>query len=262
MILTSVFFNLFIWITCYTVYRYQKPIMYNFHYIYIYIYDIYSDIWSVGVTCYELLFGEKKNINELSYVTKFGGDYLLTPKETNLSENCCDFLNKCFITNDEHRPNAQQLLNHKWFIDNNNNNNERLKVLEWFKSINNKKINDNDDQKQGIYKKQFDKRISFKDLKQNKLDNDEDLLFMISALIIYYAQQNVNLTPSPHRNRNLSRRISQFEANNCGYSDDDRISNIAYYASCSNQIVIQRIKNTVSHLKSQINTAQRSCIDS
>merc|ERR1712154_628348 len=77
-------------------------------------YNTKSDIWSVGISTFELLFGERKKSND----DTDSNIPLLTPKKYKLSANCCDFMNKCLMQNDKERPSAQQLLKHKWFTQN------------------------------------------------------------------------------------------------------------------------------------------------
>merc|ERR1712154_522862 len=89
--------------------------------------------------------------------------------------------------------------------------------------------------------------------KRNQYYN-EDLLFMISALIIYYSTQNVNLDQHSNPSKLHRRRSAQNLDQSVGktYSDETRINNIAKYALCSRQMVLERIRVTVAHIKSQI----------
>ena len=99
----------------------------------------------------------------------------------------------------------------------------------------------------------------------NNSDNNEDtyyneeLLFMISAMIIYYLTQTANLDGADKESK-LYRRVSDYNGDKTMgkvYSDEERIENMAKYAYCTKNIVKDRIKTTVAHIKSQINKIEK-----
>eukprot|EP01083_Nonionella_stella_P075327 204737_1 len=214
-------------------------------------YNTKTDIWSVGITCYELLFGARNDPeNEVSYVTN---PPQLSPKKHKLSAHCCDFIAQCLVMDEKQRLSAQELLTHPWFTQH-----IAPKPLsdQWFYvvDLNEKGMNKS--------KKKKVKHLAT-DFRQHEFYN-EDLLFMISALIINYSKQNVNLELDeclPQYHAMLHRRVSHLNAEN-HFTDDQRIANMARCALCSKEMVIDRIRVTVAHIKSQLNKAEVSRIDS
>lgn len=267
-------------------------------------YNTKSDIWSVGTTAFELLFGAINGDNENWFVYGNAQKILNDSNHRNnndghlplhfLSSDCCDFINKCLIVDDESRPNIDTLLQHPWL--------QYIATVDmkykwpWIKLIDNKQINDNElynidpfnnnnnnnSKKLKEMEKQEMKRrlVPFECISQqfsdisisenecndnnnsnnnNNRDYNDDLLFMISALVIHYCKKNIDLTPNGSLMNNKSMHRIQNES---GYCDDERISNIAHYALCSKKLVIDRIKRTVYYIKSQLNNPEISRIDS
>ena len=253
---------------------------------YIFVLCTNTDIWSIGVTAYELLFGDGYNPqDELAYITNTPK---LTPKEHKLSAECCDFIQKCLIQEDDKRPTASQLIEHKWCTD-------IMKIdlkdkWPWLIEI------EIDDEKQKEIESAIDKlgspkngkkakngknqngkkMVSFAEIDMNNGNGNgrnrngrqqhqfynEELLFMISALIIYYATQTVDFdSDSNDQPSLLHRRQSHINADNSQgkkiYTDNERITNMAKYAHCSKEMVLDRIRATVSYIKSQINKTEK-----
>ena len=84
------------------------------------------------------------------------------------------------------------------------------------------------------------------------MHHDEDLLFMIGSLVCYYAKQSVDFNP-----QTAAKRLRR-----SAYSDHDRLRNMARHALCSTKSVVERIQMTVSYIKSCLNKAEISRIDS
>lgn len=253
-------------------------------------YNQKSDIWSLGVTAYELLFGDEYNAqDELAFITNTPK---LTPKEHKISEECCDFIQKCLTANDKDRPSADNLIEHEWITKHIITTNldekwpwlieiEDEKSKDILAAIDNIDKKNNGKKKNGTNKKNGKKKmVKFADSddtnnghtldpkniqrsnrSQHHLYN-EDLLFMISALIIYYSTQNVDLDSNDQPQSMLHRRVSHVKndkesAGGKTYSDDERIANMAKYALCSKEMVTDRIRVTVAYIKSQINKTEK-----
>jgi len=245
--------------------RYQSPEKMVKHPI---KFNTKTDIWSVGVTAYELLFGDTYNAeDELAFINNTPK---LTPKTHRISSACCDFINKCLIDDYKARPSADELLEHAWFSEHiiktslhfkwpwlieiqcDEHEHDILAAFEKMEST----------EKNKIEKKKSKKKVAFADsvnggngIKKRNQYYNEDLLFMISALIIYYSTQNVNLDQQHNNPSKLHRRRSAQNLDQSvgkTYSDETRINNIAKYALCSRQMVVERIRVTVAHIKSQI----------
>jgi serine/threonine protein kinase len=82
-------------------------------------YDFKADIWSLGVTLFELLTSDGfsnypfigSNKSEILHNIKTG-QYQVDSSKFNLSPYCIDFLNHCLQYSPERRATATQLLNH------------------------------------------------------------------------------------------------------------------------------------------------------
>eukprot|EP00484_Ammonia_sp_Unknown_P025527 CAMPEP_0197027702 /NCGR_PEP_ID=MMETSP1384-20130603/7567_1 /TAXON_ID=29189 /ORGANISM="Ammonia sp." /LENGTH=652 /DNA_ID=CAMNT_0042456587 /DNA_START=29 /DNA_END=1987 /DNA_ORIENTATION=+ len=185
-----------------------------------------TDIWSLGVSCFELLFGANgQNEDEVSFVTN---PPRLDPLQHGLSVNCCDFINQCLTVNAEQRPSAKQLIEHNWF------------------------------QQYIHFVPMEEKWPWFKDIEKKKAEHyyHEDLLFMINCLIQYYGSRKFNADLKSHSVAisKMPMLSMQNESNNPSslFSDEQRISNMAKYAYCSKEIVMDRIAVTVAYIKAHL----------
>ena len=220
------------------------------------------------MTAYELLFGNGYNaVDDLAFVNE---PPKLSPKKHNISALCCDFINQCFTIDYKQRPSADDLLEHEWFtqsimkaslhskwpwlieIKGDEKENDILAAIDT--------INTKENSKQ---KGKSQKKVAFannvkgangNNREQHQYHN-ENLLFMISALIVYYASQSVDFDQKHGNPAKLHRRQSAQNVDQSvgkTYSDEPRINNMAKYALCSRQMVLERIRVTVAYIKSQI----------
>ena len=99
-------------------------------------YDNKTDIWSLGITCLELLQGEPPN-SELSpqeVMEKIGNqkftfnDFFLKKKKSYYSQEFINFVSQCLQINPQNRPSAKELIKHE-FITKYAKNNLYLKKL-------------------------------------------------------------------------------------------------------------------------------------
>merc|ERR1712154_481874 len=160
-----------------------------------------------------------KERDEVSYTTN---PPILDTKTTGLSSNCCHFINQCLIKDKQQRPSSKELLHHKWFE-------EDIKPIPikdkwpWYNNIN----------------------------KYNEYE--EDLLFMINALIIYYSSRKfdvINSVPIYSETASIQSKYHR-------HSDENRLANMAKYAYCTKETVLDRIRVTVSYIKSQLNKVEK-----
>ncbi|MCQ2815742.1 MAG: protein kinase [archaeon] len=83
-------------------------------------YDMKADIWSLGITCYELSqgdppLGEYKRYKVMNIIENKPPTGL--PENNTFSEEFNDFVNKCLTYENDLRPSAEELLNHKFIKD-------------------------------------------------------------------------------------------------------------------------------------------------
>ncbi|KAL9645198.1 hypothetical protein ABK040_002399 [Willaertia magna] len=78
-------------------------------------YSFQADIWSLGCTLFELLFGRRlyHDLNQIAAMFHMATDPRPPlPEPNNLSPTCQDFLEKCWIKDWKKRPNARELQSH------------------------------------------------------------------------------------------------------------------------------------------------------
>jgi len=113
-------------------------------------YDKNSDIWSIGLVMFELLFGHHplRNIKNITDLIKFytnKNKLVIPPNEkpddVNLSEECIDLLQKILVSDIKYRISWEELFRHPWVF---------LKIFnesDTLKNINNKYDDDNEKDK-------------------------------------------------------------------------------------------------------------------
>ncbi len=133
-------------------------------------YDYRTDLWSVGIVMFEILFGHMpfnaKNANQLlKEIDKFSFYFPIEEKKK-LSCLTVQFLNKLFIKDFRKRPFVEELLMDEWFkVKLDNDNEKRMELISM-----NERINLENSQKE-IYFENFFKIIPQKTLKERKTIN-------------------------------------------------------------------------------------------
>jgi len=300
-------------------------------------YTMKNDIWSLGISAYELFFGDKYTVNdETLYCIK---PPKLKAKKCGLSKECCKFINECLTKDDRKRPSAMTLLNadwmkkiksrsvaekwSPWYIeiedimddekeeslpsqvalldaidslspkssskkvmdpveeafggDDNSSKSKPSKLSKSSKSIKNimkksKKSGKSDKKKKNVnfssdsvtpLSQSNTNTVPSKVLTPRPAEQNEDLFFMITSMVIYYLTQSVDFEREykQHGKDGLDRHKSTWGRENSDsaqsagkhYSDEERIANMAKYAHCTKEMVREKIRVTVGHIKTQMN---------
>jgi serine/threonine protein kinase len=79
-----------------------------------------SDLWSLGIIIYEMIYGEVpyKASNFIDLVNKINKYTIFFPKSTEISDNCLDLIKKLLTKDAYKRIEWNDFLNHKWFDKN------------------------------------------------------------------------------------------------------------------------------------------------
>ena len=158
-------------------------------------YDMKTDIWSLGITCIELVEGEPPNgeLKPYKVMEKIAID---PPKAENFiskdehTDDFIDFVNQCLEINPEKRPNAQQLLKHRFItklaqgseylkklIKDNISLVEKFREEEEERNKNNENVCDTDEEDNNCNKKKFnsDKTAINEEIISFNMKNDDNL---------------------------------------------------------------------------------------
>ena len=106
-------------------------------------YNNKSDLWSIGIILYEIIFGVRPyNGNNLTNLMKcINNSEINFPKKINISNDCKELIKKLLIKEPILRINWDDFFNHKWFDnlkfkDNNSNDNDKKLNTQKSKPIN------------------------------------------------------------------------------------------------------------------------------
>ena len=217
-------------------------------------YDTKTDIWSLGITCLELVEGEPPfaDLNPDEVMLKISNnppkaEDIIDPKEH--TDEFIDFVNLCLEINPKKRPTADILIKHPFIVKLSKKKeylkqliNEHIEEVEQFRidkeeylnskeNLENEGINDNDNSEKPIYIKNYsvgneiqinnNGGINLKDIEYRKKDNKKD-----NENIVSFYDNNNELNNEDNNNESL------YQINND--SLNNRIKNISALSQVNN----------------------------
>ncbi|KAL0244406.1 hypothetical protein GEMRC1_008490 [Eukaryota sp. GEM-RC1] len=81
-------------------------------------YNVATDIWSLGVLCYECLTSHPPyfDLPPLRAIFVIATEGITLPKDLSISSSCKDFINRCLAIESTKRPSAAELLDHPFLL--------------------------------------------------------------------------------------------------------------------------------------------------
>jgi hypothetical protein len=197
-------------------------------------YNEKTDIWSLGITCIEMIEGDPPNsqLKPRFAMEKIGKDppnvnTLLN--EENYSKEFKDFVGKCLIVDQNRRPNAKELLNHDFIV----------------------KYNKGNDYIKNLVKKYMDDVEKFRKetLQENNRENEETP--KMDKMINYEINNNSN--------NNQIKKINNLKLNNIQNNFSGKKLNISSLLGNSNKIKLKekgsrnKKKDDIINISAKIN---------
>ena len=197
-------------------------------------YNEKTDIWSLGITCIEMIEGDPPNsqLKPRFAMEKIGKDppnvnNLLN--EENYSKEFKDFVGKCLIVDQNRRPNAKELLNHDFIVKYNKGN-------DYIKNLVKKYMNDIE---------KFRKET----LQENNGENEETP--KMDKIINYEINNNSN--------NNQNKKLNNLKLNNIQNNFSGKKLNISSLLGNSNKIKLKengsrnKKKEDINNISAKIN---------
>ena len=223
-------------------------------------YNEKTDIWSLGITCIEMIEGDPPNsqLKPRFAMEKIGkdppsADKLL--KRGNYSEEFKDFIRKCLEINQNKRPNAKELLKHRFIKKFNKGNN-------FIKDLIKKHLNDVEQfRKETVQKLDDEENKTFKKIEE--INNNlllEDEIYQESKKCnekalnkIYFKEKILNSSfifkhlKKDKRKKNIERRNKK----NMPFID---INNLSAKISRKQEIILDKFKEDINEEKQKYQT--------
>jgi serine/threonine protein kinase len=197
-------------------------------------YSTGTDIWSLGITCLELINGEPPNssLKPMEVMEKIGRCQInfdeLFGEKNNFSEDFKDFVKKCLVIEEKKRAKAKELINHKFIVKKSKDN----KLLS---NLYKKHINDLEDYRQEV--EEYEMELKMK----KKKEREQQILSQKQK-----EMQNMSIKYESEGNQDDLNNINN---NNINKSNDDEL----FYNKSINSLFINN--NLVKD--NNINTSEK-----
>ena len=171
-------------------------------------YSTGTDIWSLGITCLELINGEPPNsaLKPMEVMEKIGKCKInfdeLFGEKNNFSEDFKDFVKKCLVIEEKKRAKAKELINHRFIVKKSRDN----KLLS---NLYKKHINDLEDYRQEV--EEYEMELKMK----KKKEREQQILSQKQKEI-----QNMSIKYDSEENQD---DLNNINSNNMNKSNDDEL---------------------------------------
>ena len=186
-----------------------------------------TDIWSLGITCLELINGEPPNssLKPIEVMEKIGKRTLnfeeLFGPDNNYSEDFKNFVKKCLVIEEKDRASAKELIKHKFIV-------KKAKDNKIMKELYRKHINDLED-----YRKEVEEYEMEVKMKQKK-EREEQIIIQKQRQL-----QNMSIKYDSEDNKEESNNINNITKNALNKTNDDEL----LYNKSINSLFLSNLNN-------------------